>query len=72
MINQLSAGIVAHPVEAAAAALEDVTRVSVQAVVDTFGNQSMVVLSKARGQPVLGSQAQLVDLLKTAVAYARA
>lgn len=35
--------------EAAAAALEDTTRVAVQAVADAFGNQSLMLLQKARG-----------------------
>ena len=57
--------------EAATAALEDVTRTAVQGIADTFGSRCMTVLQKARAPPLLGSQAQIVDLLRTALEYAR-
>lgn len=56
--------------EAASAALEDATRTAVQGLADAFGGQSVIVLQKAAGgQAVLGSQAQLTDLLTAALEY---
>ena len=65
------AGAKTQPVDAASAALEDVARTAVQGIADTFGRVAMTVLQKSRGPPLLGSQGQIVDLLSTALEYAK-